>query len=246
MYRELNAKIGNGCGSSGKKTKSNKPNTRLHNVTKDDGTYPVDCSEIFNLGYRCTGVYLVKPKNSTAPFQAFCELSYQGWTVLMRRFDGSVDFYRNWNDYKKGFGSISEEYWLGNDNINLLTSQKNCELKIEFTYWANKISYYAEYRRFKIEPESAKYKLHVTGYTGNSGYDGISPHNNRPFSTWDRDNDSYGQNCAQIYKGAFWYNKCHNYCVPTGMYKAACGGHDCIEWGSGKALNAVIMKIKCL
>ena len=58
--------------------------------------------------------------------------------------------YRNWDDYSGGFGRLSGEFWLGLENIHLLTEQKDYELKVELVGWNNKF-YTSFYDNFKIQ-----------------------------------------------------------------------------------------------
>ncbi|CAH1245519.1 ANGPT2 [Branchiostoma lanceolatum] len=91
-----------------------------------------DCGEIYRSseGRMDSGIYTIYPRssdgeNNSAPLRVFCRVEAgRAWTVIQRRQDGSVDFYnRTWEDYSRGFGNLTGEFWLGNDNIHLLTNQ---------------------------------------------------------------------------------------------------------------------------
>jgi hypothetical protein len=54
--------------------------------------------------------------------------------VIQRRDnfgEAKENFNRDWADYKKGFGDPSREFWMGNENIYMLTSQEDYALRIE-------------------------------------------------------------------------------------------------------------------
>ena len=127
--------------------------------------------------------------------------------MFQRRQDGSVDFYRGWNDYKSGFGQLTAEFWLGNDKIHRLTASRPSSLRVELEDW-NGVRVYAKYGRFKIGDEQAQYRLEVDSYSGTAGDALIAWHNSMAFTTKDRDKDLYNRNCAVVLTGAWWYNGC--------------------------------------
>ncbi len=43
--------------------------------------------------------------------------------VIQRREDGSVNFFRDWEAYREGFGKITGEHWLGKPSMSLSVKQ---------------------------------------------------------------------------------------------------------------------------
>jgi ficolin len=85
--------------------------------------------------------------------------------VFQKRLDGSVDFYRGWAEYKRGFGNLTGEFWLGLDKIHNLTSSGKYKLRVDLEDFAGK-TYYAEYDLFEVASEGEKYKLSLGSYSG--------------------------------------------------------------------------------
>lgn len=162
--------------------------------------------DLLEKGFRQDGVYFIDPKNQ-GPFQVYCDQTTKGggWTVFQKRFDGSEDFYRNWSDYKNGFGRFDGEFWLGNDKIHRLTNRHQ-ELLVELEDFKN-ITAHAQYNYFSVDSEEDWYELHLVSYSGNTG-NSLSYHNNMKFSTKDKDNDMSNINCPHKKLGGWWYNKC--------------------------------------
>ncbi|XP_070538828.1 fibrinogen C domain-containing protein 1-like [Ptychodera flava] len=176
-----------------------------------DKRLPVDCYDILTKNKNSvSGVYTIQPDDQGTPFKVFCDMDtdHGGWTVFQRRRDGSLDFYRYWNDYKNGFGFPTAEFWLGNDRLYTLTNQRRYELRIDLEDFDNETRY-AKYDNFIIGDEFSKYKLTLGEYSG-TAEDDLEVHNGKPFSTRDRDNDDSSSNCAALYTGAWWYEACHN------------------------------------
>uniref|UniRef100_A0A8C0IT17 Fibrinogen C-terminal domain-containing protein n=1 Tax=Chelonoidis abingdonii TaxID=106734 RepID=A0A8C0IT17_CHEAB len=199
-----------------------------------------NCKELLVRGNALSGWYTIYPSDCNAR-TVLCDMDTDGggWLVFQKRADGSENFFRNWDSYKRGFGSQQSEFWLGNDNIHLLTSLGNHELRIDLKDFENNTQF-AKYKSFKIAGEMEKYKLILGDFIGGTAGDSLTSHKDMKFSTRDHDNDlgSNAQNCAALYKGAWWYKDCH-WSNLNGMYLA--GAHasfaDGVNWRTGKGYN---------
>uniref|UniRef100_UPI00398F72AB ficolin-2-like n=1 Tax=Pristiophorus japonicus TaxID=55135 RepID=UPI00398F72AB len=194
-----------------------------------------NCKQLQDRGIILSGWYTIYLENCMS-ITVFCDMDTDGggWLVFQRRMDGSVDFYRGWNSYKKGFGNQLSEFWLGNDNIHALTKTGSYQLRIDVKDFEDKKGF-ADYKSFKILDEAEKYRLILGEYSDGDIGDSLTLHNNYPFSTNDRDNP---RNCAEKSSGAWWYENCH-YSNLNGLYLK--GAHTSyangINWRTGKGYN---------
>ncbi|KAG7236294.1 hypothetical protein INR49_001210 [Caranx melampygus] len=206
-----------------------------------------ECEDIFRRGGRDSQMYLIQPDSLSQPYKIYCDQTSQngGWALIQSRLDGSVDFGRRWDDYRRGFGNIAfdsgkghcqtpGEYWLGNDRISHLTKMGPTEVLIEMEDWTG-TKVHAQYNQFTIQSETSNYVLAVDGYSGNAGnglMEGslelfgenrtMTIHHGMMFSTYDRDNDNWlpgdpSKQCSREDGGGWWYNRCHS-ANPNGRY----------------------------
>ncbi|KAM4539225.1 uncharacterized protein tnxbb isoform 1-T1 [Odontesthes bonariensis] len=169
--------------------------------------FPTDCSQELLNGIHTSDVVEIFPKGKLgATIMVYCDMETDGggWMVFQRRKDGSVDFFRGWREYIKGFGDLNGEFWLGLENLHNLTTMTKMTLRVDLRDEGESV--FAKYSTFEVAKRN--YKLTVGGYSGNAG-DSLSYHNNRVFSTKDRDPAPFITRCAMSYRAGWWYKNCH-------------------------------------
>lgn len=167
-----------------------------------------------------SGLFKVKPPGSKEVVEVYCDQAtgLGGWALVQQREDGSVNFNRTWEEYQAGFGKVDKrgrgELWIGNHFLHLLTQTESL-LRVELQDWEGKESH-AEYN-VKVGPEAEGFPLRVSSYMGDAGdalvqgqanMGSYLSHSDMKFSTFDRDNDKWEENCAEKYGGGWWYNNC--------------------------------------
>ncbi|KAI8500857.1 hypothetical protein Bbelb_216750 [Branchiostoma belcheri] len=187
------------------------------------GNYFSDCSEIHTAQslYHTvsSGVHKIQPVGLSSPISVYCDQTTDGggWTVIQRRFDGSIDFNRPYDAFRYGFGPADGEYWLGLENMYRLTNQHTYTLYVQLEDW-NSVVKYAKYSSFSVG-SSSDYRLSVSGYSGTAG-DGFSFVSGQAFSARDVDRDANSGSCAggqNWITGGWWYKSC-GYSALNGPY----------------------------
>lgn len=181
--------------------------------------YPRDCHEIFKQSEENSkdGIYVIQPAKE--PIGVYCNMQDGGWTVIQHiTANSTVDFDRIWQDYKHGFGSLTDNYWLGNEYMHQLTSSPVPYILGVKLVDLNADIKWGQYEPFRIEGEASQYRIRLGLYKGDAA-DALSQdteaylHDNQKFTTKDQDNDNYFQNCAKleyngIPGGGWWYDAC--------------------------------------
>ncbi|XP_023031419.1 ficolin-2 isoform X2 [Drosophila willistoni] len=144
------------------------------------------------------------------PFEILCdyEITGAGYTVIASRSNVELNFFRNWTEYKRGFGNYSGDFFIGLDKLHAITKSQPYELYIHLEDFEGNTRF-ARYDEFYIESENALYKLSTLGtYTGDAG-DSLGAHKGKNFTTYDNDNNSEEKNnCAIGQFGAWWFGGC--------------------------------------
>nr|XP_015801603.2 fibrinogen alpha chain [Nothobranchius furzeri] len=184
-------------------------------VQRQDDFVGKDCVDAYqkHLKGETNGLFKIKPGGTDSTVvEVYChqEGIMGGWLLVQQRASGSVSFNRTWAEYRDGFGSVDAEgngeFWLGNQLLHLLTNQSETMLKVELEDWEGGAAT-AEYS-VRVGSKEEGYPLHVSGFTGDAGDALLKSHSGMKFSTFDKDDDKWEGNCAEVYGGGWWYNSC--------------------------------------
>ncbi|KAG7164997.1 angiopoietin-related protein 7-like [Homarus americanus] len=184
-------------------------------VTVKTTSPTVDCDGLYQQGMVESGVYTIFPACSQIGVSVLCQIHEEpgnyAWTVILsrRRQTPQVDFARNWQDYKNGFGDPDGEYWLGNDNIHALTGGGSYHLRLEATNLEGE-KRFAEWEHFSVAHEDFQYRLRLHSYSTISTLGNVFVEiDDVTFSTDDRDSDNWSKSCsASRGHGGWWFNRC--------------------------------------
>ena len=226
-----------------------KGNPQLRSIAADCFA---DCRDYRDRGHgNSSGIITTRSQDGECSQESYCSMETDGggWTVFQRHQSDAVSFNRSWDDYKNGFGDLSDSFWWGNEKLaQALNDGRQYELRIDLFDWERNHAY-AKYSHFNVAPESENYRVSFGGYSGTAGGDSFGWWQNRQkFSTFDRDNDGDASvNCGARY-GGFWWRYC-GFFLPNGRFSRTSDvpgwtGLHWRAWRGRESLRAVSMMFR--
>ncbi len=161
--------------------------------------------------------------------KVWCDASMEGggWTSILRRQDGTVDFASpSFADYAStGVGHPAGEFMLSLELLHTLTKAEKHELHVKMSVGTEEA--YVKYGSFSVGNSSEGFALSVGEWEPLSSAEDalISQADGMKWSTSDTDNDLSPSNCATLHGGPFWYNSCAD-ATPLGVYGSG------VKWGA--------------
>ncbi|XP_076451902.1 microfibril-associated glycoprotein 4-like [Babylonia areolata] len=179
--------------------------------------YLHDCSDVQRNG-EWQDTYTISPLQAPSPFQVNCRRVSSTRTYILDRRRTAESFTRSWQDYRDGFGSLDDDYWIGLENVHALTVDRDQELRVNIKV-QNNSNYLLSYQNFRVSDEGSGYRLYFNTSALNSDNDCLEPLHGVRFSTYDHDRDGSGAvNCAERKKGGFWFSgSTCSVCNPMGV-----------------------------
>ena len=142
----------------------------------------------------------------------YCRLVNNGnnWIVVQHRIGLHLGFSKTWDEYKHGFETLQDSFWLGLEILHRLTSSdKKAVLQFGMTSLGSQLTrYVAMYRFVQVAGESDGYRLSIGDFDAvesNVGNAFLTP-DAGVFVTKDRDNGKGLSILAQEQGGGWWAN----------------------------------------
>ena len=171
-----------------------------------------NCAAALQLEDAADGIYWIDPDGDGGkdPFKVYCDVTNGGWALLYANHFGQTD--RNtWSMSWVEVTEVGKQAHNPNPGSNyLLPMQYWSQLYLGKFYSAT--SGWISLSNFSLNSAN-KYSMNFSP----TGVSGMDYHRGRPLSTVDRDNDAWGNSCAQYGQTFGWYGACCNLCMTTGQ-----------------------------
>ncbi|KAM7298627.1 techylectin-5B-like [Ixodes scapularis] len=171
---------------------------------------PVSCSQLRMRGENKTSQYYFE---LTEKVRVTCDMETGGggWTLIQRRGPkerNPLEFEKSYQQYEKEFGDASTSYWIGNDNIHLLTSFSSNKQALRIELWKTETkSITVEYGRFAVGSKKDDYQLSIGEYKKGGGNDALTLHNGARFATRTGKDGYSGASSCNLQSGGWWFTK---------------------------------------